>query len=45
MQLVIKHNVKISVTNLYSRHDLYSRKTYIHVSADDMVENFGRKTK
>ena len=29
----------MSPTYLYSRHDLYSRKTFIHASADDMVGN------
>ena len=37
MQLVIKRNVKNVCHNLFSRHDLYSRKTYNHASADDMV--------
>ena len=37
MQLVIKRNVKNVCHNLFSRHDLYSRKTYNHASADHMV--------
>ena len=37
MQLVIKRNVKNVCHNLFSRHDLYSRKTYNHANADDMV--------
>ena len=42
MQLVIKSIIcKNICQNLYSRQDLYSRKTYIHASADDMVGKIG----
>ena len=38
MQLVIKSIMyKHLCHNLYPRHDLYSRKTYLHASAADMV--------
>ena len=39
MQLVIKHNVKTSVTAYITSRPI-SRKTYLHASADDMVGEF-----
>ena len=40
MQLVIKSNVKTLSQPIYIHDTLYLRKTYIHVSTDDMVGSF-----
>ena len=45
MHLVVKTKIKhLSRPTFTPRPDLYSRKTYIHASADDMVGQFSFQT-